>query len=90
MSILLYCNFSDFCTEFSKTFRAIHAYETLTSIKERNRKYRHLSKILRETVQLFGELRNHHRSFRGPFYTGISYSALFLFCSFLNDSSNKC
>eukprot|EP01084_Bolivina_argentea_P236664 397883_1 len=53
LSVSLYTDFSELCTDFSSTFRSIKPYEELSSIKNRNSHYWWLSKTLRETVQLF-------------------------------------
>eukprot|EP01084_Bolivina_argentea_P010880 20301_1 len=39
VSLILYTDFSSLCTDFSSTFRKITPYETLSAIKQRNRKY---------------------------------------------------
>ena len=69
-SLILYCDFSDFCTDFSSTFRPIYNNEKLNKIKERNQKYHHIAKYLREIVQYYG-INGWQES--GPFYTGISF-----------------
>eukprot|EP01084_Bolivina_argentea_P302955 523000_1 len=55
ISLILYCNFSDLCTKFSSTFRKENKKETLESIKTRNGNYWHLSKYLREVVEVYGK-----------------------------------
>eukprot|EP01084_Bolivina_argentea_P222840 377148_1 len=65
-SLILYCDFSELCTDFSKTFRAIKQFETLSCIKKRNRQYWWMSKLLREAVQYFGSSDE-----KGPFYCGM-------------------
>eukprot|EP01084_Bolivina_argentea_P138359 243600_1 len=74
ISVILYCNFSDLSKDFSATFRAIRPFESLKSIKNRNREYWWLSKILKETVQYFGNTRNKRKGDIevGPFYCGIN------------------
>eukprot|EP01083_Nonionella_stella_P310083 1100417_1 len=67
--VIVYCDFSDLCTEFTATFRAVKVNESLHSIKERNRAFWWMSKILRETVQYFGE--NGYKE-KGPFFTGMN------------------
>eukprot|EP01084_Bolivina_argentea_P071675 130243_1 len=82
LSVLLYCDWGKLSTEFSKTFRKIKTYETVEMVKQRNREYRNWSKILRETVQYYGNggwyygddentnVQNNRQ--RGPFYCGMS------------------
>eukprot|EP01084_Bolivina_argentea_P163618 284606_1 len=70
MAIILYCDFTELCTSFSKTFRAKERNESLESIKLRNSEYWWMSRHLREAVQLYGENRYDET---GPFYTGLSF-----------------
>eukprot|EP01084_Bolivina_argentea_P083522 151213_1 len=75
-ALILYCDFSAFCTEWSATFRAIQYNESIELIKDRNSKYYHVSKYLREIVQYYGINGNkydtHNGTQNGPFYTGMS------------------
>eukprot|EP01084_Bolivina_argentea_P085065 153774_1 len=83
-AIILYCDFSDLSTNFSSTFRKMEPFETLVSIKARNSRYYWLSKILRETVEIYGQCRFgkriHQKKGRkkyanqlcGPYYCGMS------------------
>ena len=73
MAVCLYTDFTDLCSNFSSTFRKIHPYESLSSIKRRNSKYWWMSKILRETVELYGKDTNRHNGLKGPFFTGMSF-----------------
>ena len=54
-AIILYCDFSALCTAFSGTFRKSRPFESLDSIKKRNREYSIWSRLLRETVEYFGQ-----------------------------------
>ena len=69
MAVSLYCGYSALCTAFSSTFRSKTMNESLESIKSRNRDFWWMSKLLRETVQLFGSDRYQES---GPFYCGIN------------------
>ena len=79
LSLCLYTDFNDLCTDFSESFRSLSNYESLNSIKQRNRNYRFMSKYLRECVELFGDYRSiwANKQFVGPFYTGSSFVATF-------------
>eukprot|EP01084_Bolivina_argentea_P188956 325104_1 len=55
LAVILYTDYSDLCTDFSSTFRAITHLETLSAIKNRNSRYWWMSKYLRETVEYFGK-----------------------------------
>eukprot|EP01084_Bolivina_argentea_P306808 530231_1 len=67
VSLLLYTDFSDLSTDMSGTFRKKSRYDTISSLKSRNRKYYWFSRILRETVELFGYSPDEET----PFYTGV-------------------
>ena len=68
-SVLLYTDFSKLCSIFSGTFRAAHLGESVESIKSRNSSWFEMSKLLRETVECFGN-RKHQET--GPFYCGVN------------------
>ena len=53
-SLILYCDFTDFCTSFSSTFRRIKWNETIKQVKQRNTKYANIAKYLREIIQYYG------------------------------------
>lgn len=77
LSLILYCDFTEYCSSFSSTFRKLRYTETFGSVKARNREFWFQSKYLRETIQLYGSqgyervhpLRQHNE--QGPYYTGI-------------------
>ena len=68
ISVILYCDYTALCSDFSSTFRKTNPWETISNIKHRNRKYWWLSKTLRETVELFC-----HWRATDTYYTGMSY-----------------
>eukprot|EP01084_Bolivina_argentea_P282514 483604_1 len=68
MSVLLYCNYSKLCTKFSSTFRHDTTMQSLSELKDRNSRFWWMSKLLRETVELFGNDRYREQ---GPFYCGV-------------------
>eukprot|EP01083_Nonionella_stella_P046162 123586_1 len=75
IALILYCDFSALCTDFSSTFRPTFAAESLESIKKRNQKYWWLSKLLRETVQIYGYCGYEHdeaNTLQGPWYCGMT------------------
>eukprot|EP01084_Bolivina_argentea_P291449 500914_1 len=78
-SLVLYCDFTDFCTNFSSSFRKVKWNETLQSVKQRNRKYFHISKNLREVIQYYGMNNggkyegSRNGTEQGPYFTGISF-----------------
>eukprot|EP01084_Bolivina_argentea_P221584 375250_1 len=94
LSIILYTDWSKLCTAFSQTFRLKNSYESIQSVKNRNKEYAIWSRIIRETVECFGEKgyegdlndstdqkeneENNRR--QGPFYCGMSL--VFVFPSF--------
>eukprot|EP01084_Bolivina_argentea_P292202 502287_1 len=86
LSIVLYTDYSELCTDFSRSFRGTHAFEPLSSIKKRNSNYWWMSKLLREAVQLFGYKKEKkqdesgkwtHVGLHGPFYSGLGIKIVF-------------
>eukprot|EP01084_Bolivina_argentea_P258096 434983_1 len=76
VSLILYTDFSDLCTEFSSTFRAVKPNESLSSIKTANQEFWWMSKTIRETVQIYGANGagdGTGAALKGPFYTGVSH-----------------
>eukprot|EP01083_Nonionella_stella_P275594 936072_1 len=71
ISLTFYTDYSDLSTDFSGSFRKTSAFEPLSLVKRRNREYWWLSKLLRETVECFGENRDDDTLY-GPFYCGMS------------------
>ena len=71
-----YCDFTQFCTAFSETFRKMRHTESIASVNQRNSKFYFCSRYLREVVTYYGcigdadDAKNGHES--GPFYTGMS------------------
>ena len=83
LSVILYCDWSDLCTAFSATFRRQRAYEPLKVIKSRNREFWWLSKLLRETVEIYGDHKGYYdkqkkkwTGVQGPFFCGLSFCAV--------------
>ena len=75
-SLILYTDFTDLSSDFSRCFRKIYSFETFQNVKRRNSYYWWWSKILRETVELYGttfdaDARN--TGLEGPFFTGLSF-----------------
>eukprot|EP01084_Bolivina_argentea_P198267 339562_1 len=54
LAVILYCDWSDLCSEFSSTFRKKKFYHSIQFVKEKNREYAHWSRLLRELVEIFG------------------------------------
>ena len=77
MSLVLYCDYSAYCTEFSSTFRRISVIESMEDVKKSNSRFWHQSKNLREMVECYGRCNNEgmlHEDIHtesGPFYTGL-------------------
>ena len=55
MAIILYCDYYDLTFWFKSTFRKITDNETHQQIKNRNREYWWWSRILTETIELYGK-----------------------------------
>ena len=73
ISVILYCDYTALCSDFSSTFRKTSPWETISSIKHRNTKYWWLSKTLRETVELFTDPEQNSNNPTQTYYTGMSY-----------------
>ena len=72
LALILYTDFDGLSSDFSSSFRKIDASESFESVKTRNSYYWWWSKILRETVELYGigqYGRNH--GLNGPLFTGL-------------------
>eukprot|EP01084_Bolivina_argentea_P102974 184476_1 len=82
LSVVLYCDWTELSSELTKTFRKLTSFESLNSVKRRNREYSNWSKILRETVEYFGcsgwnynkndDWNKNQNNERGPFFCGMS------------------
>ena len=75
VSIILYCDFSVLCTEFSKTFRKENVFESDESLIYRHSAYAIFGKLLSELVRIFGCSRDKGNGAdgpdSGPFYCGL-------------------
>eukprot|EP01084_Bolivina_argentea_P068582 124827_1 len=76
--IILYCDWTDLCTDFSETFRKMDEFEPLENLKKRHSKYFYFSKGLVEAVLDFGITGINADDIysddeRGPFFTGLSF-----------------
>ena len=83
MSVLLYTNFDTLSYNFSTTFRKMKLDESIESCRDRNREFAIWSRLLIETVELFGTMMGGIFSTNKleTFYHGIS--APLVFSSFL-------
>ena len=74
-ALVLYCDFTKFCTELSKSLRKNKASHGLKEVKEQNSNYFNICKRLREIVAYFGSDGTGHMNgaaVTGPFYTGVN------------------
>ena len=77
IALILYCDFSTYCTRFSKTFRQICSIESMEEVKARNSCFWFQSKNFREVVEGYGSLGNSRwlpagqEPETGPFFTGL-------------------
>ena len=80
MAVILYTDHDKLSYNFSSTFRKLSQSETFGDQKRRNREYSNWSRLLRETVELFGtEMTN---SKVDTFYHGVSKLIFSSFVSF--------
>lgn len=83
LSLICYCDLTNFSREWSSTFRFIKFGESIQQLKHRNSRFYHCSKHMIEVVNVFGisgpsmldPNRNGHET--GPFYCGLNYPLLF-------------
>ena len=79
LSLILYCDFSGYCSSFSASFRKLSRIESMEDVKTRNTAFYHQSKYFREVIEAFGTFGNKqylHPDCKdiaelGPFYSGL-------------------
>ena len=72
ISIVLYTDYDQLSTNFTASFRKREIYDTNKNCVIRNSKYYWWSKILWQTVNLFGETGEDGGDLVGPFFTGMN------------------
>lgn len=75
-AVIAYCDFTEFCSAFSSSFRRRAPSEDIMSVNKRNSSFYFVSKYLREAVLCYGckgwdGAPNGNEP--GPFWSGISY-----------------
>ena len=74
-AIILYCDFTKFCTLFSLSLRETNHGDRLKEVKDKNGAFFYVSKYLREIVTYFGSdggYRAMNGAVKGPFFSGVS------------------
>ena len=80
-SLFLYTDFTEFCTEFSRSFRGKTDDEPIEVVVSRNSKFYYTAKALRELITLFGSCgrgmfdvaqQKYVRGESGPFFCGLN------------------
>ena len=86
VALIMYSDWTNLQCAFSKTFRRKHRFETLSSVKQRNREFYWWSRNLREAVECYGnwgwgfdgindeKWNANWLNKRGPFYNGMNYA----------------
>ena len=83
LSLICYCDLTNFSREWSSTFRFIRFGESIKQLKDRNSRFYFCSKYMIEIVNVFGmsgpSLLNHNLNGHetGPFYCGLNVPLLF-------------
>ena len=78
ISMILYTDYTELSSDFSSTFRRKTVFEPLTRTKKRHRNYYWMSKLLRETVAIYGQSNTDKSRTKtteklgGPFFCGMS------------------
>eukprot|EP01084_Bolivina_argentea_P284041 486663_1 len=68
LSICLYCDWNELCTAFSGTFRKNKWNESIQSVVRRNQEFANMSRLVRETVELYGYCMQKQTVFCGMSY----------------------
>ena len=77
LSLILYCDFTQYSASFSRTFRKLSYKESMMDVKRRNSSFYYQSKFFREAVECFGItgksdfLTDGRKAETGPFFSGI-------------------
>lgn len=71
MALLIFNDFKEIADKFSESMRSQHPLESLESIKLRNSAFYHLSKYMREAVELYGDSAANNDMMKGPFFLGL-------------------
>ena len=66
LAIILYCDFTTFCTAFSSTYRRENVFETMESVISRHSEYANCGRLLVELKWICGISHG-----EGPFYCGM-------------------
>eukprot|EP01084_Bolivina_argentea_P295273 508299_1 len=53
--IIIYCDWTDLCSKFGESFRKKSLCESMESVKNRNKEFAICSRLLRESVEYFGD-----------------------------------
>eukprot|EP01084_Bolivina_argentea_P245501 411031_1 len=54
-SVIFYCDFTNYSSKFSATFRKLNSNENMESVKQRNSAFWWQSKFFRETIEIYGK-----------------------------------
>eukprot|EP01084_Bolivina_argentea_P047967 88416_1 len=87
LSVIVYTDWPDITSKFTATFRKSNVYDTISQIKQKNAEYANWSRLLRETVELFGfsysgQYNNNYTNqdnkiinrLKGPFFCRMSFT----------------
>ena len=70
--IILYTDYTTLSTHFASTFRKTTVFEPIQATKRRHRNYYWLSKLLQQTVKIYGDWSYDGGSLHGSFFCGMS------------------
>ena len=70
--IILYTDYTALSSQFTSTFRKSNPFEPIQAMKRRHSHYYWMSKLLRETIAVYGQYYGDDASLSGPFYCGMS------------------
>ena len=74
ISMILYTDYTNLSSSFSSTFRRTTVFEPVEATKQKHRHYYWMSKLLRETVVVYGQgnVYDYNGTLGGPFFCGMS------------------
>ena len=72
ITVILYTDYTDLSRHFSSSFRKCSLFEPLQATKQRHKNYYWWSKLLRQTITVYGQDNKHGDGLLGPFYCGMS------------------
>ena len=71
MALVIYHDFKEIAVKLSESMTLSDPFESMHSVKARNSAFYHLSKYMREAVELYGDSAATNDAMKGPFFVGL-------------------